>query len=305
MTAYELLRALGQADDPFVLQAAPVDDPAPAPQKRRQISARAKRLWIPTLAACLLLLASLSLSRILPAGNSDTSNDGAGAAGDTSDGSTGQDDTGGTDGAQPPDTADGAPFIEVGGTTYLISSHPQSYTLPEGFSPAGEVFLDGTEGPYPYYTHPDIPQWIYVLQPCYDIASQTTFTGYVRYVDASVRGSRRILYQGSLYAPCGTSRGLTEEEQLRFAAAGETYGSRIEGEAPEGFSLVEQTVFTGYDLLPQVEGGSNYHPSGTALYASAKEEDVLLVETSWYTATDQEGGQTRHSGYEVYIRLGP
>ena len=44
MTAYELLRALGQADDPFVLQAAPVDDPAPAPQKRRQISARAKRL---------------------------------------------------------------------------------------------------------------------------------------------------------------------------------------------------------------------------------------------------------------------
>ena len=31
--------------------------------------------------------------------------------------------------------------------------------------------------------------------------------------------------------------------------------------------------------------------------------DVLLVEDSWYTHMSQESGQTRHDGFQVYIRF--
>ena len=88
----------------------------------------------------------------------------------------------------------------------------------------------------------------------------------------------------------------------RFDDADTRYGWRFEGAAPEGFSPLGVTVFDGYDTIPSSELGVNSH-WGEQIWSSSAEPNVLLMEDSWSTHTSQESNETRHNGFQVYIRF--
>ena len=60
------------------------------------------------------------------------------------------------------------------------------------------------------------------------------------------------------------------------------------------------TEFSGYDSLPTGTLSSNV--GALEVYAHPDQPDLILVSTQWYTATKEEGGQTLHTGFNVYIR---
>ena len=186
-----------------------------------------------------------------------------------------------------------------------------SNELPDGFLYAGEASVGGFDD-CPYYTNPDKPEWVYVYQQVWtDGTVDETGTlnrtephhAYVRYVDVRLRGKKLVCCSGAYYismwgAVCfGDRPDVTQEYYDEMAAR---YGIRIEGAVPDGFEFAGTAAFSGDDTIPTGELASNQ--AAADVYYDPADPAVILVETFWYTATAKEHGQTRHDGFDVYIR---
>lgn len=214
----------------------------------------------------------------------------------------------------PKDAAEltgGPPALTVNGATYLISPYLSSeQDLPEGFDYAGEIRIG--DDVCPYYTAPDTPEWVYVYQEVLtDGTVDETGTlnrcephpAYVRYVDSRLRGRDLICRNGAYYismwsAECyGSDPDVSRERYDELEAR---YGVRIEGAVPDGFAYAGSAVFTGKDTIPTGQLASN--TGEVAVYDAPADPDVLLVETDWVTAPAAGSHETRHEGFNVYLR---
>lgn len=195
--------------------------------------------------------------------------------------------------SQEPVTWDTIPQVEVDGTTYLVSSYLQNeHTPPEGFTLAGTL-PDGEFAGSEYYTNPDNPLWVYVKHE-----------NYQRYVDEAIRGKDYICYNDRLYISLwsatyhGDHPDMTEEA---YQAAREPYNVRIEADSVPGYASVGMAEFSGYETVPTGALSCNILPQ--EVYANPDEPQYLLFPTFWYTHTDQEDQETKHTGYDVYVLL--
>lgn len=208
----------------------------------------------------------------------------------------------------------GPPNITIDGRTFCVSSHVSvSAELPDGFALAGETTVaDSGLGDCPYYLNPDVPEWVYVYHEVttdgtLDALGHLTRTephdAYVRYVDQRLRGKDLLCCQGELYISMWSADYYGEDPDVSEAyydEMEERFGLRIEGDAPDGFVSVGIATFSGDDTIPSGTLSSN---QGQAeVYCSPNEPDVALVRTHWFTSTKEEGGETRHEGFDVYIR---
>ncbi len=258
MPAERLLYAIGDIRDSFIREAAP----AGAPRRRRWP-------WAAGLAACLCL--ALLIARAWP---SSPAGDGDAGSGD----------------ALPADSGPSGPgcdirsSLTVDGVTYTASgSFTPSPECPEGFTYAGEAAVTHHDGPLPYYTSPERPEWVYVYQECYNQQKQEFYMGYARYVDERLSALGHLLrYQGAAYMDLDVAQNLSRqagadpEDQVRYGSV--PYGHILQA-PPEGFEPVGKTVFDGYDLVPTSELGSNRLP-GQQVLANPAEPDILLLR--WY-----------------------
>ena len=204
---------------------------------------------------------------------------------------------------------DPLPYVEVNGVKYLSSSHSAIFEdCPPGFVYGGDTELDGQS--VPCYVNPSMPEWVYLYQTCYNQWTREYYPAYVRYVEEVLRGLKLLRYNGQLYARLLDVDYLLLDPDYqrdtalvkRFDHADTRYGWRFEGTAPESFSPLGITVFDGYDTIPSSELGANSH-WGQQVWGSSTEPDMLLVEDSCSTHTAQESGETRHNGFQVYIRF--
>lgn len=209
-------------------------------------------------------------------------------------------------------TADGPPYCVIDGTVYMISPYVSvTDELPDGFEPAGTTDIVGGFEDCPYYLNPDMPEWVYVYHEVrtdgtVDAAGTLTSTAphhaYVRYVDERLRGRDLICHNGKYYislwsASCyGDYPDVTGEYYDEMYAL---YGIRIEGAVPDGFVLAGTAEFTGHDTVPAGTLASNKEMA--KVYYNPDDPAAVLVQTHWFTATAEEGGQTRHDGFDVYI----
>ncbi len=207
---------------------------------------------------------------------------------------------------------DGPSSLIVNGTTYVISSHlAVTDELPDGFLQVGEVTIDESEN-CPYFVNPDIPEWVYVYQEVLtdgtvDASNTLNRTephnAYVRYVDIRLRGKDLICYQNMYYISMWTAESYGNFPDVSteyYDTMENTYGIRIEGDAPDGFIFAGTTEFSGYDTVPRGAFASN---EGTyEVFVDSNNPDVLLVTTQWYTAPVNEKGEVEHHGFNVYIR---
>lgn len=78
------------------------------------------------------------------------------------------------------------------------------------------------------------------------------------------------------------------------------YGIRIEGDVPDGFISVGAAEFSGDDTIPRGKLACNV--GAYDVYANPDDPDIVLLPTYWHTHTQEEGKDTQHEGYNVYIR---
>ncbi|MBQ4642895.1 MAG: hypothetical protein IJB66_01575 [Oscillospiraceae bacterium] len=210
------------------------------------------------------------------------------------------------------DPGEGPANLTVNGTQYFISPHIAVFEkIPEGFEYAGEAEVGGFEN-RPYYVNPDVPEWVYVYHEVRtngEIDSSGTLVpaephdAYVRYVDERLRGDDIVCVDGEYYismwsaTPYGDNPDVTWEY---LDVIEEKYGIRIEGEPPEGFVFLGTTEFSGYDTVPKGKLVSN--EGEFDVYANPDNPEVIYVSTFWHTATADENGETRHEGFNVYIK---
>lgn len=209
------------------------------------------------------------------------------------------------------DLGNGPASLVVNCTNYIISSHMAvTDELPAGFTKAGEAAVAGFE-PCPYFTNPDVPEWVYVYQEVLtDGTVDATGTlnrtephdAYVRYVDERIRGKDIVCYNGNYYISMwsadvdGNYPDVSSEYYNTMESA---YGIRIEGNVLDGFVSAGVAEFLGYDTIPS--GMLTSNESASEIYANSDNQEVILVSTEWYTAPIGENGETNHSGYNVYI----
>lgn len=210
------------------------------------------------------------------------------------------------------DPSDGPSSLVVNGTSYLISPHlAVSDDLPDGFVRAGEASVGGFEN-CPYYTNPDMPEWVYVYHEV-STDGKVDATGtlnrtephnaYVRYVDERLRGKDLVCYNGEYYISMWSAQDYDNTPDVSheyYDKMESTYGIRIEGEPPVGFASVGIAEFSGNDTIPRGMLVSN--EGAYEVYADSNNPDVVLVATKWHTAPVGENGETSHSGFNVYIR---
>lgn len=79
-----------------------------------------------------------------------------------------------------------------------------------------------------------------------------------------------------------------------------SYGVRIEGSVPDGFVSAGIAEFSGHDAIPH--GALVINVGAHHVYVNPNEPDVVLVPTYWHTHTKEEEKETRHEGYNIYIR---
>lgn len=208
--------------------------------------------------------------------------------------------------------SDGPSNLVVNGMNYLISSYlAVSEELPDGFTLAGEADVGGFEG-CPYFVNPDIPEWVYVYQ---EVMTDGTVgsTGalrrtephhaYVRYVDIRLRGKGLISYNGEYFISmwsADTYGNFPDVSNEYYHTMENTYGIRMEGEAPDGFVFAGIAAFSGHDTIPR--GALSSNEGAYEVFVNPNEPDIVLVPTQWYTAASDENGETRHEGFHVYIR---
>ena len=212
----------------------------------------------------------------------------------------------------PSSDATGPAGLTVNGIKYLISSYVSvADELPAGFSHAGETDVGGFEN-CPYYVNADMPEWVYVRQEVLtDGTVDATGTlnrtephdAYVRYVDVRLRGKDLVCYNGEHYisiwsaTPSGAYPDVSREY---YEAMENEHSIRIEGDVPDGFISAGTAEFTGQDTVPRGTLSSNQ--GAHEVYINPDEPDVVLVPTYWHTHTKEEGKETRHEGFDIYIR---
>lgn len=295
MNAEQLLYAIGSVREDFVREA----DPA-RPIKRKNY--RPLFTTLGTLAACFALI---WLIRLPDWGSGNASTETAKSEELATESAT-TETTAGSDGASGgSDTMGGVPSITVDGVTYLTSPHLTiSKTCPDGFSYTGDVMIDGTV--CAYFTDPDIPEWIYVYQECYNSVAQEPYWAYVRWVDKAIRGIDFIRYNDQVYCALIDTYYFTEgsvsaEAQERYDRVDAQYSWRIEAESVEGFTEAGDTVYEEHDRIPQENFGSNIITN--EIWANPDDPEVLLVRDYWMTSPEAEA--IRHTGFMVYVLYEP
>ena len=216
------------------------------------------------------------------------------------------------DTVEPGADSTGPAGLTVNGIKYLISSHVSvTDELPDGFLYAGETDVGGFES-CPYYTNPNMPEWVYVSQEVRtDGTVDSTGTlnrtdphdAYVRYVDIRLRGKDLVCYNGEYYISMWSASSYGEYPDVNneyFGSMESTYGIRIEGDTPNGFVSAGIAEFSGKDTIPRGALVSNV--GAHEVHVNPNEPDVVLVPTYWHTHTKEEGKETRHEGYNIYIR---
>ena len=217
---------------------------------------------------------------------------------------------------QEPETSapgEGPPNFTENGIKYFISPYADSVykELPEGFVYAGETDAGGFEN-CPYYINPDMPEWVFVYHEVRtngEVDSSGTIIpaephdAYVRYVDERLRGKDLVCVSGDYYIsmwsakPYGNNPDVSDEY---YDEMERKYGVRIEGEPPEGFVLMGTTEFSGHDTVPKGNLVSN--EGEFEVYANPDIPEIIYVSTFWYTHTAEEKTQTKHEGFNVYIK---
>ena len=192
------------------------------------------------------------------------------------------------------------PYTMIDGKKYYCSSiDPLTMELPDGFTAAGEFVCQMFNGSYYYnetyyyYTNPDIPEWVYI--------KRASLNSYSRLVDSRLFGKDLICYNGEYYISMWHASYYSEEPDVSreyYDNMKSRYGIRIEGDAPDGFVLAGEAVFTGNDTVPTGDLASNDR-SGKVYY-SPNDPDVLLLETEW--TTSPATGKMHREGFNVYIR---
>lgn len=206
----------------------------------------------------------------------------------------------------------GPPSLTVSGVRYYVSSYPGiSETLPDGFVHTGDATVGGND-PCPYYTNPDIPEWVYVYQEVttdgtldeYGVLNKTQpHNAYVLYVHERLRGKDLICYQGTYYISMWSAESYGSYPDVTHEYWNEmlsTYDIRMEGNVPDGFISAGIAKFSGYDTIPRGDLVSN--TGDDEVFVNPNDPNVVLVATRWYSAPVGEGGETSHSGFNVYIR---
>ena len=205
------------------------------------------------------------------------------------------------------------PNLTENGIKYFISPYADSVykELPEGFAYAGETDAGGFEN-CPYYINPDMPEWVFVYHEVRtngEVDSSGTIIpaephdAYVRYVDERLRGKDLVCVSGDYYIsmwsakPYGNNPDVSTEYYDKMEAE---YGIQIEGEPPEGFVLLGITEFSGHDTVPKGNLVSN--EGEFEVYANPDIPETIYVSTFWYTHTAEEKTQTKHEGFNVYIK---
>lgn len=207
---------------------------------------------------------------------------------------------------------DGPASLAVDGVAYFISPYMSvSDILPDGFAFAGKADVAGYEN-CPYYTNPAVPEWVYVYQEvCTNGKTDENGTlyrtepqdKYVRYVDVRLRGKDLVCYNGEYYismwsaSPYGDYPDVTHEY---YSEMERIYGIRIKGDAPEGFVSAGVAEFSGHDTIPRGDLACN--EGAYEVFVNPSDPRAVLVATQWYTAPIGEKGETKHRGYNVYIR---
>lgn len=289
-----LFEALEKIDEELIDEAAPGNKP---PKKKVKTATWVK--W-GAMAACTLVIVGIGAPLIF---NHD---------GTVTDGKP---ETEGNTTESPNDTmepSDGPSNLVVNGISFLISPHMAVFDkLPEGFTQVGETNVGGFEG-CPYYVNPDIPEWVYVYHEVMTdgkvdetgtLIRTEPHNAYVRYVDERLRGKDLVSYNGDYFISMwsveyyGDTPDISEEYYNEMESL---YGIRIEGDAPDGFTCVGTTEFSGHDSIPRGVLSSNQ--GAYEVFASDNDVNVIFVSTQWHTATSDEQGETIHEGYNVYIR---
>ena len=202
----------------------------------------------------------------------------------------------------------GPPSFSVDGTVYCISPHiTVTEELPDGFVYAGEAEIEGVPN-CPYYTNPDIPEWVYVYHDGvvtdgtvdeYGTMNLTEpHAAYLRYVDARLRGKYLVCYKGEYYIRMIDARDYGENADVigeYYAKMERVYNIRMEGALPNGFVSVGIAEFSGDDTIPRGNLASNADEH--EVYINPSDADVLLVPVKWYSQ-----GEKSHRGFDVYIR---
>lgn len=283
-----LLDAFGQIEGEFIEEADP-------DKKRNAKKKPQKNIWVMwgATAACVVLIAGIYVPQLIA-------------------------DMGATKGAEvesPNDTlepGDGPANLVVNEIAYFISPHlVVCDELPDGYAQAGETNVGGFEG-CPYYINPNVPEWVYVYHEVTtngEVDSSGTLIrtephyAYVRYVDERLRGKDLVSYNGEYYISMWSAEyyGDTPDVSKEYYDSMEsTYGIRLEGDAPNGFDSAGVTEFCGFDTIPRGVLSSNQ--GSYEVFVSENEPNILLVATEWYTAATDEDGETKHVGFNVYVK---
>lgn len=210
------------------------------------------------------------------------------------------------------DSSNGPASLVVNGTNYMISSYlAVTDELPNGFIQDGEADVSGFEN-CPYFTNPDVPEWVYVYQEVMtngtvDASGTLNRTephnAYVRYVDVRLRGKELVCYNNEYYISMWSAADYGDFPDVGseyYNIMESTYGIRIEGDVPEEFIFAGTAKFSGYDTIPR--GALVSNEGAYEVYINPSDSNVLLVATQWHTAPVDENGETKHRGFNVYIR---
>lgn len=207
--------------------------------------------------------------------------------------------------AEIPKTLDGdteclPPNLTVDGTRYYISSWmTKENELPVGFSQAGICDVAGYED-RPYYTNPNIPEWIFIYYPVNMTGSPGSIEPryvYWLFVEERLRGKDLICVDGEYYISLWSATSYGKHPDVSkeyYDIMKNLYGIRIEGEPPEDFVSQGVAEFSGHDTVPRGKLVSNL--GAKQVYLNKKDPDVALVATQWSSVKGQ------HSGFDVYIR---
>ena len=199
------------------------------------------------------------------------------------------------------------------GRKFFISSYADAISneLPEGFEYAGETDVSGFEN-IPYYTNPEAPEWIYVyhevrtngaVDSTGTIIPAEPHNAYVRYVDERIRGAHLLFIDGNHYISMWSAQdygSFPDVSHEYYEKMETTYGIRIEGDVPNGFTSIGIAEFSGNDTIPRGMLSSNV--GAYEIYADPSNPDVILVATTWHTAPVGETGETNHFGFNIFIR---
>jgi len=215
------------------------------------------------------------------------------------------------------ETSSGVPGIIIDGVTYLISGWKTDVEqCPNGFEYGGIVDQVNQNGTYilnsKYYINSKVNEWVYVYCQVWESpvrsGEEITHMAYVRFVRAVERYKTLIFFEGQLYQSLWDYCAVANDEKTAYNNSRELekhYGLRIEM-LPEGCVLAGRSRLEELDRIPRTELGVNNSKYDEAdVYADPSDKQVLYISFSWYTATDEENGETLHNGYDVFVLYNP